>query len=263
MAEETPSKMVLRLGAMVNLDDVPSLPERFRQRVTQLQGRLGSVFLLPDEGDVWCRLSRGLSGQVWPPTIKRVDARTFPLNDQQMPTPTPNVAMELHPHMHVECRDGYAGKLEGIVIDGASGVARTLLLRIRTNLQDDVASPSDPLGLLIPLQGQAVMIPPEWAKSPETVNHMLGAAHYLKLDATASQVAHGLILRNDGDLQQDVYEILGKNPALATYLSTMRVGVHDGAVTLTGAKLSPRLNAATEQDIWHVPGILALHNLMD
>lgn len=263
MADQTNSKWVLRLGATVDLSEVPTLPERFRQRVTQSQGRLGSVFLVPADGTVWCRLSRGFSGQVWPPLIKPVDARTVPMNDQQMPTPTPGAAIELHPHMHVECRDGYLGKLEGVVIDTANGAANALLLRVRANLQDDITSPGDPLSAFVSLQGQALMIPPEWAKSPETVTHALGATHFLRLEATASQIAHGLVLRPDGDLQQDVYAILSKNPALATYLGEMLVEVHDGAITISGVALSGRLRASVEQDIWHVPGVLAVRNHLD
>jgi len=83
-------------------------------------------------------------------------------------------------------------------------------------------------------------------------------AHHLKLDATAPQVAHGLHLRDDVDLQHDVYAIIAHNPALATYLSALRVTVHDGAVHVSGVALSPRLRASMEQDIWHVPGVLAV-----
>jgi len=252
-------RMVLRLGAQVDLREAPSLPERYRQRATQAIGRLGSVFLCPDAGAVWCKLSRGLNGQVWPPTIKRVDARTLPMNDRQTPTPPPD-AIELHPRMRVECRDGDVGRLEGIVLATASGAADALLVRVRTALENVVASPLDPLAALIPEQGQLLMVPPEWAKAAETLTHAFGAAHALRIEASAAQVAHSLHLRDDGDLTQDVYAILGKSPALAPYLNEFRVDVHDGVVRLSGPSLSPRLRASLEQDIWHVPGVLAIRS---
>ncbi len=264
MAEETRSKVVLRLGTQVHLDELPSLPERFRQRATQTQGRLGSVFLLPHESALWCRLSRGLSGQVWPPTVKPVEARTLPLNDTQMPTPPPE-AIELQPHMLVECRDGYrpVARLEGIVIESATGVVNSLLLRIANDLEGDVTSPIDPLAPLVRVQGQALMVDPAWAKAPESIKHALGTTHYLKMDATAAQIAHGLALRSDDALKQDVAAILGKNPALATYLPDFRIIVTDGTVTISGVSLSPRLYASVEQDIWHIPGVLAVRNELD
>jgi hypothetical protein len=255
-------RMVLRLGAPVDLSEVPSLPERYRQRATQFAGRLGGVFLCPDAGEVWCKLSRGLHGQVWPPTVKRVDARTLPLNDRQSPTPPPD-AIELHPRMRVECRDGDVGRLEGIVIATASGTADALLVRVRGALENVVASPLDPLSALIPEQGQLLLVPPEWAKAAETLTHAFGAAHALRVEASAAQVAHSLHLRDDGDLMQAVYAMLGKSPALAPYLHDFRVDVQDGVVHLSGPSLSPRLRASLEQDIWHVPGVLAVRSDLD
>ncbi len=264
--EQRRDKMVLRLGAQVHLDQLPTLPERYRQQATQSEGRLGSVLLRPDVGEVWCRLSGGLGGQVWPPAIKRVETRTVPLNDQQMPTP--HDFIELFPKMHVDCLDGEEiGRLEGIVIATATGLADALLVRIRGNMEDVVASPRDPLAALVPEQGRALMVPPEWADKSETIAQKLvgkiAATHNLHLNATATQVAHSLQLRDDGDLQQDVYAILGKSPALAPYLSDFRVSVHDGIVTIGGATLSPRLRASVEQDIWHIPGVLGVRNMLE
>ncbi len=254
-------RLVLRLGSQVDLNEVLSVPERYRQRLTQLAGRLGSVFLYPEAGEVWCKLSRGLGGQVWPPTIKRVDARTFPMNSRQTPTPPPD-AIELHPRMGVECRDGDVGRLEGIVLAGATGAAEALLVRVRSALENVVTSPLDPLAVFIPEQGQLLLVPPEWAKTAETVTHTFGAAHALRIEASAAQVAHSLHLRDDGDLTQDVNAILGKSPALAPYLNDFRVAVHDGVVRLSGPALSPRLRASLEQDIWHVPGVLAVRSAL-
>jgi hypothetical protein len=260
--DQQPRKLVLRLGGRVNLEKLPSLPERFRTRVSHLSGNLGMLLLRPTTGEAWCRLSSGLSGQIWPPSVKRLDARTYPLNFQQPVTPTPD-AIDLHPHMYCECRDGYVGKLEGVVIDALSGAVTGLLVRMRTGVEEDISGPRDPLAALVEVAGRQVLVPPSWAKSPETVNHLIGSDHHLKLDASASQVAHSLELRGDARLLQDVYAILQKNHALASYLSDFRISVHDGDVTIAGVALSPRLRASVEQDIWHVPGVLNVHNQLD
>jgi hypothetical protein len=260
--EQRRDKLVLRLGAHVQLDELPTLPERYRQQATQFEGRLGSVLLRPDAAEAWCRLSGGLGGQVWPPAIKRVDTRTIPLNDHQ--SPTPHDFIELHPKMPVNCTDGEGiGKLEGIVIATATGLADALLIRIRGNMEDVVASPRDPLAVLVPEQDQALMVPPEWASLTEAVStktRPLGVPRSLQLNANAVQVAHGLQLRDDAALQQDVYTILGKSWALAPYMSELRVSVHDGIVSINGTTLSPRLRASLEQDIWHIPGVLAVRS---
>jgi hypothetical protein len=252
-------KMVLRLGATIDLDAVPSMPDRYRQPVALLRGKLGSVFVLPETGEVWCRLNGGVTHQVWPPSLKRRDARTFPMNARQAPTPPPD-AVELHPRMRVDCMDGPVGRLEGVVLGVATGIAEALLVRVRTGMENDVTSPQDPLAPLVAEQGQALMLPPEWAKAAETINHAVGAIHALRLEATGAQVASGLHLRPDDALTQDVYAMMGKSPALAPFLSDMRVQVDDGVVRLTGPALSPRLRASLEQDIWHIPGVLAVRS---
>lgn len=257
--EAQPRKLVLRLGAKVNLESLPSLPSHFRARVSHLSGTLGVVFMCPSTGEAWCRLNSGYAGQIYPPSIKHIEARTFPLNYRQIVTPTPD-AIDLHPHMFVECRDGYVGKLAGVVSDAGTGIVTSLLTRVRTGLAAAIAGPSDPLAPLMEVAGQEVMISPAWAKTPETVNHLLGAGHHLRIDATASQVAHSLVLRDDGQLLQDVYAILGKSHAVANYLNDFQVSVHDGEVTISGVALSPRLRAAVESDIWHVPGVLFIRN---
>jgi len=144
------------------------------------------------------------------------------------------------------------------VLDGVMGRATALLVRIRRDLEDIIASPEDPLAELVEVQGQRLLLSSEWAKSPESVRYIFGMTHHLKLNATAAQVAHGLYLRDDGDLLHDIYAILGHNRALATYLCSLRVTVQDGAAQVSGVALSPRLRASMEQDIWHVPGVLSV-----
>ena len=82
----------------------------------------------------------------------------------------------------------------------------------------------------------------------------------LRLDATVEQVASAGLLRTDGQLTAAVWQILSENPALAPSLGRLRVQVRDGEVTLLGALPSPRHRASAEQDIWHLPGVIAVRN---
>jgi hypothetical protein len=255
VADINAARLVLRLGAHVNLEDIPTLPVRERQRPGTLEGRLGSIFVSGE--DLWCRLNGGMRGQVWPPAFKHVEARTVPLNDRQQPTPSPN-AIELLPHMQVECHDGFVGKLEGVTVLLATGQVDYFLVRLRNDLQDVVARPTDALAPLVSVQGQTVLLDPTWA-----VVMANGSTHHLALDASAEQIASALVLRDDRVLEQEIYAILGENPALTTYLSAFRVTVRDGAVTLTIPPLSPRLRASMEQVVWHISGVLAVRVIAD
>ena len=251
--------VVLRLGAQIRLGTIASLPERYRARLSQLNGRLGMFFLMSATNEGWPRLSSSRGGQIWPPSIIKVEARTFPLNDSQPSTPPPD-AIGLQPHMLVECKNGYVGKLEGVVVDANSGLTTALLLRVRSDVGTSLSGYGDPLAVLLPQAGRLLMLSPDWAHSPQQVNHALGASHHLQLEATFAQVASGLVLRDDGELTQDVWDILGKSPSIAPYFGSIKVTVQDGTVTLAGPALSPRLRASVEQDIWHIPGVLNVRN---
>lgn len=252
--------VVLRLGTNVRLGAITSLPERYRVRASQLNGKLNIIFVQPASGEGWCRLSGGVGGQIWPPSIMRVEARTFPLNDRQPSTPPPD-SIDLHPHMLVECKEDYVGKLTGTVVEAATGLITALLLQVRTDIAEIITSYGDPMRVLVPHVGQLLMIAPAWIREPDANNHANGAAR-LKLNATVAQVASSLVLRGDGEMLQEVWDILGKNPAVTPYLSELRVTVHDGTVTIAGRSLSPRLRASIEQNIWHIPGVLNVRNLL-
>ncbi len=243
-------RTVLRLGTRCALDIFPSLPERYRARETQSHGKLGQILLLVATNEIWCRLDSEVSGQVWPPGIVRTDARIVPLRAEQSPTPPPE-AIALYPHMLIEGREGFVGKLQGIVVATSSGLAGSLLVHVRKDLDGGISGPSDPLRLLLPVEGQEIMVAADWAKISET-------NHHLRLDATIAQIAHGLVLRPDREIQQDIWNILGESRALAPYIGQFQVDVQDGAVTITGQSISGRLRSSLEQDIWHVSGVLSV-----
>ena len=116
---------------------------------------------------------------------------------------------------------------------------------------------------LVNLQGQEALISPTWAVSVAQSSSMLpfvAPELTLRLDATVEQVASAATLRTDGQLTAAVWQILSENPALAPYLARLRVQVRDGEVTLLGELPTPRHRASAEQDIWHLPGVIALRN---
>jgi hypothetical protein len=106
-------------------------------------------------------------------------------------------------------------------------------------------------------------VPPAWASKADIVPAgvpLLPGQPRLVLDATAAQVAHGFLLRDDAALTADVWRMLAANPALAPSLAHLRVVVHDGTVILLGSLPSARHRLSAEQDIWHVPGVLGVQD---
>ncbi len=253
---EPPSRNVLRFDSKIKGEDVPSVPERYRG-LDGPSGKLAGIRLLPATGDVWLRLVR-LGRR---PPFERI-ARTIPLNARQSPAPSPE-AVELRGGMRAYCDVGYIGHLEGITVDSGSGVALELLLHVRSDVLADVESPSSPLAKLLPVAGQRLLISPAWAGSVKPQPRALpfrGDALVLHLDASPDQIASGAVLRRDEEVAGDIWDILDANPALAPHTSRLRLDVHDGTVRLYGTLPTPRHRASAEQDIWHVPGVFALHD---
>ena len=242
--------MILRLGSQIRLSDIASIPETYQDTPDQLNGRLGSIYLNAEASDIWCRINGGISSQVWPPAVKHIEARIFPLHKRQSTTPPPN-AIELLPQMAVLCEEGKFGKLTGILIDTRIGKASSLLVHVRSN-NDAFLSKS----------GDTLLVPPNWVAAPNSAASLQLKPHQLLIDASVHQIAHGMVLRDDAEIMQDVWTILGKNPALQPYVAQMHVHVMDGSVSITGPALSPRLRSSLEQEIWHIPGVFNLRNLI-
>ena len=253
---EGPTRRVLRLGARVTLGDLPSLPPRLRGAMGGPSGTLSGARLRARTGEVWCRLS--VRGRL--PWSRR--ARMLALNATQPPAPTPD-AVELRRNMYVDCEGGRVGRLEGLVIDGHTGLATDLLVHVRGDVDADLTGPTDPRAPLVRVQGQRVLVPPAWASKVDLVPAglpFLPGQLRLMLNATAAQVAHGFVLRDDAALTADVWSMLAANPALAPSLAHLRVVVHDGTVILLGSLPSVRHRLSAEQDIWHVPGVLGIQD---
>ena len=253
---DKPLRRVLRFGGRVRPGDLPTVPARYRGGLGGPDGVLAALRMRARTGEVWCRLraARPLSR----------GGRMVPLNASQPPTPTPD-ALDLRARMRVDCQGGEVGRLEGLVVDLRSGLATGLLVRVRGDVDTDVSRPTDPLAPLFAVTNRRVLVNPAWATKVDKIAGPLPfmpSRPRLLLDASAAQVAHSLELRSDAALMASVWEILAANPAIAPFLADVRIVVHDGTVTLLGSLPSSRHKLSAEQDVWHVPGVLAVQNEM-
>jgi hypothetical protein len=251
---EAPGRRILRLGARVDLAAVATVPARYRGSMGGPRGVLVSARLRARTSEVWCRLRPAR------PFARSV--HTIPLGAIQPPTPTPD-ALDLRRGARVDCDGGRVGHLEGLVVDAHTGLVTELVVRVRGDVEADVSRPNDPLAALVAVAGLRVLVPPPWAARAEAAKGalpFLPVAHRLELRASAAQIAHGLVLRSDAALEADVWRILAANPAVEPSLGHLRVAVRDGEVTLLGTLPSARHRLSAEQDVWHVPGVLAVHN---
>lgn len=250
---DQPARRIIRFGQRLSGDLLPTIPQRARGVDDSAMGRLRGVRLRARGREAWLRLrASDLSREV----------RTIPVNTTQAPAPTPD-ALELRGGMRVECHEGYVGRLDGLVIETREGVVSDLIVRVRSDALADVELSSDPMFKLVNVQGQEALISPTWAVTvaqSSSVLPFMAPDLTLRLDATVEQIASAALLRTDGQLTAAVWQILSENPALAPSLGRLRVQVRDGEVTLLGALPSPRHRASAEQDIWHLPGVIAVRN---
>lgn len=252
---EGAARRVFRFGQKIRGRDLPTVPERARFGPEGPSGRLVGAQLRLGTRDVWLKLRSGEAP--WARTV-----HTIALNSTQPRTPTPD-SIELRDDMRLQCHDGYVGRLVGLALNTLDGALQELIVRIRGNVLADVASPSDPMVALLNVAGRDVLVPGTWI---EKQSHEEGAQPFggggatLHLNASPEQIAAGMLVRPDGDLSADIWSIWNENPAIVPYAGQLRVLVHDGDVTLRGALPSPRHRASAEQDVWHVPGVFAVHN---
>ncbi len=250
---DQPARRILRFGQRITGADIPAAPERVRGVADGSLGRLRGARLQACGQVAWLRLSAS--------NLSRT-LRTIPLNSTQGPAPTPDT-LELRKGMRVRCHEGYVGRLVGLVIDPTQGQVTDLIVKIRSDAMADVNLSSDPMFKLGPAQGAQALISPIWAVSTtrvERARSLLPDQLILSLDATVEQIASAAQVRGDGQVAGDIARMLSENPAIAPYAGRLRVEVRDGDVTLFGSLPTPRHRASAEQDIWHIPGVFALHD---
>ena len=117
--------------------------------------------------------------------------------------------------MRVWCASGAVGKLMGVVVDRGTGLAVGLVVRVRGDVEAEATWPTAPLWPLLPVAGQTMLLPPAWATNVEKTEGAfppLGGEARLILDASASQVAHSLVLRPDADLLAGILGRAGRQP---------------------------------------------------
>ena len=253
---EWPGRHVLRLGAKIKGDDVPTVPERYRG-LDGPTGKITSARLVPATGEIWLRLLR----MSYRPPFERT-IRTIPLGSRQPPAPAPD-ALELRGGMRIYCHEGYVGKLEGVALDTSTGLCNELLIHIRGDVLSDVETTTSPLASLLDVAGQRLLVSPAWAGSVKREASQMpfrGDVLSLHLNASPEQIASGTRLYSDEKVAGDIWSILNINPAIAPYTGRLHLEVHDGTVRIWGNLPTPRHRASAEQDIWHVPGVFALHN---
>ncbi len=250
---DQPARRIIRFGQRISGQLLPTVPQRARGIDDSSLGRLRGARLRARGREVWLRLSAGdLSREV----------RTIPVNTTQAPAPTPD-ALELRGGMRVQCHEGYVGRLEGLVIDTREGQVTDLIVRVRGDALADVELSTDPMFKLVGVQGQEALVSPMWAVSVAQAASALpfmAPELTLRLDATVEQIASAALMRSDGQLTASIWQILSENPAIAPYLARLRVQVRDGEVTLLGSLPTRRHRASAEQDVWHLPGVLAVRN---
>lgn len=250
---DEPARRIIRFGQRISGQLLPTVPQRARGVDDNIMGRLRGVRLRARGHEAWLRLrASDLSREV----------RTIPINTSQAPAPTPD-ALELRGGMRVTCHEGYVGRLDGLVVETHNGLVSDLIVRVRSDALADVELSSDPMFKLVNVQGQEALVSPTWAVSvaqSPSVLPFVPAELTLRLDANVEQIASAALLRTDGQLTAAVWQILSENPALAPSLNRLRVQVRDGEVTLLGELPTPRHRASAEQDIWHLPGVIAVRN---
>ena len=254
---DQPTRRLYRFGQHITGRDIFSAEMRRRLGGDGPSGKLIGARLRPSAAEVWLRLRPTDLRNRWKRLI-----RIVALNTTQSSSPTPD-SVELRGGMSIRCHEGYIGRLEGLVLDVQAGLAQELVVRIRSDVLADVENSTSPLYHLFNLRGQRVALSPAWAVSSSRAPSSLplkGDSYTLFLDASAEQVASATVVRGDGELTSAIWDILGHNPALSPSLGGLRVVVRDGDVTLLGALPSIRHRASIEQDVWHVPGVLAVHN---
>ena len=250
---DQPARRIIRFGQRITGQLLPTAPLRARGVDDSAMGRLRGARLRARGREAWLRLHAS--------DLSR-ETRTVPINTSQAAAPTPD-ALELRGGMRVRCHEGYIGRLEGLVIETHEGVVSDLVVHVRNDALADVELSSDPMFKLVGVQGQHALVSPTWAVSVSQAPGMVpfvAPELTLHLDATVEQIASATLLRSDGELTVAVWQKLSDNPSLAPFAGQLRVQVRDGVVTLLGALPSRRQRASAEQDIWSVPGVIAVAN---
>ncbi len=251
------SRTLLRFGSFVKLNTISALPVPYMNHGDFPEGKCLGAYLFPQSNTVWVRLAERLGGQIWPPNLAHTEHCVIPLNAAQDSAPSAH-AIELFGSMPLYCSDGKFGRLKSMFIDNETGTAVSLVVQVRARTL--FASADSEFAELWDVSGKSLLIPPQWAVHPPEPVRNNGFEKQVYLDATAQQIAHCLLLRDDADICEDIWRLIAQSTALTPYISGLRIAVHEGTAELSGEYLPLHLKNTLENDVWHIGGVLNVIN---
>jgi hypothetical protein len=249
------ARVFLQPGRPLATERVLGIPANFRERAAG-NAEIERIWLWPQTAQVTLGLKIRTS-------LFSKRAELIPLSAGAPLAPTAAAgAVELLAKLPVLCSDEHnhkhhyrVGQLEGVTVAARTGLANGLVVRVRAHPEEEVARPSDPIAQLVGVAGRRLVLPPNWALPAST-----SAA--LVLSGFPAQVASGAEYVDDLGVRERLWAILSENPALQPYLGQLRAEVQDGVVYLSGQLPGVRLRNSAKQDIWHVPGVVAIEDTL-
>lgn len=270
------ARVLLQLGKPFDPERVPGMPAANRERIVGAGSEITHLWLWPQTAQVrmGLKVRKNLFGK---------KHEVVPLSAGMALSPTMTEgAVELHAKMPVLCIDEHqagthyrVGQFEGLTIAARTGLANGVIVRVRAHPESEAARSADPLGPfptlrpgqdvfgsssaaplapLVAVAGRRIMASPAWALSDKREG--------LLLSVFPAQLASSVEFLDDLQVRGRLWAILGENPALQPYLSWLRIDVQDGVVYLGGRLPQARLRNSARQDIWHVPGVVAIEDTL-
>ncbi len=269
------ARVLLQPGKTFDPDRVPGMPAEYRERAGS-GSEITHLWLWPQTAQV----TIGLKVRK---TLFGKKEETAPLSAGA--PPVPNVAggaVELRTKMPVFCTDEHqkearyrVGQFEGLTVAARTGLANGIIVRVRAHPEEEMmhspdslgpapllrpgqdvfgSSPLAPLAPLVAVARRRLVASPAWV--------MPGRHGELVLSVFPAQMASCVEFLDDWQVRERLWAILGENPALQPYVSWLRIDVQDGVVYLRGRLPQARLRNSAKQDIWHVPGVVAIEDML-
>ena len=247
------ARMLLQPGKPFKSEQISGMPASYRERLSRGNTEIRRLWLWPKTAQVMAsmRVRRNLLS---------VKEEMVPFSTGVPLSPTSDEsAVELRAKMAVFCMDEHGkraryrvGQFEGLTIAARTGLANGVIVRVRAHPEAEVARPTDPLAPLVAVAGHRLVASPAWVMTAEREG--------LVLSVFPAQMASSVEFLDDWQVRERLWAILHENPALQPYLSWLRIDVQDGVVYLRGRLPMARLRNSAKQDIWHVPGVVAIED---
>ncbi len=249
------ARVLLQPGKPLASQRIAGIPHTYRGRLEGANGQIKHLWLWPQTAQVTVGVNvrRGLFSKREQVVPLSAGAPVSPAASQP--------AVALHSKMPVFCTHEHhkearyrVGHFEGVTVAARTGLANGLIVRVRAHPEEEVSHPTDPLAPLVSVAGRRLVLSPAWVQGVEHGR--------LVLSAFPAQVASSVEFLDDLQIRERLWAVLSENPALQPYLSWLRVDVQDGVVFLGGRLPQVRLRNSARQDIWHVPGVVAIEDML-